>query len=145
MELARFLGRHIAELLEAEPFSQWRPVRTVESEPHLEVWYEFEAHGIEVTCDGADQIKTFFLHRGGDGEALLGISFASSREQVLRSFGSPEKMGGASRIPGIGERGAWDRFAIPGGALHVQYVVGADEIELVTLMRADAVPRIEAS
>ena len=140
MPLADYLGRHIGDLLKSEPFSGWLTVRSVENDPKLEVWYEFEGHGVEVICDEFDRIKTAFLHRGGDGESLIDVAFAMARSQVLGRLGTPVKSGGSVRIPGIGDRGAWDQFALPEGILHIQYSVARDEIDLVTLMRRDVVP-----
>jgi hypothetical protein len=137
--LSDYLGRPVGELLRAEPFSGWRPVRSVETEPKPEVWYEFEGHGVEVICDGFDRIQTVFLHRG-DGESLVEVPFAMTRQQVLERFGTPARSGGAVRIPGLGDRGAWDRFILPQGTLHVQYHVERDEIDMITLMHPDAVP-----
>jgi hypothetical protein len=122
--LAGYLGRNVGELLRSEPFSGWSVVRSVENDSRPEVWYEFEGHGVEVKCDGDEWIRTMFLHRGGDGESLIDVPFAMSRSQVLERFGSPEKSGGSLRFPGIGDRGAWDLFALPEGVLHIQYGVG---------------------
>lgn len=141
MRLADYLGRHIGELLRAEPFSGWNAVRSVENDPKPEVRYEFEGRGVEVICDELDRIKTVFLHRGGDGESLVDVRFGMARTQVLVRFGTPGKSGGAVLIPGIGDCGAWDRFPLPeGGVLHIQYNTVRDEIDLVTLMRSDVVP-----
>jgi len=137
--LADYLGRAVGELLKAEPFSGWHAVRSVESDPKPEIWYEFAGHGVEVICDGGDRIQTVFLHRG-DGESLIDVPFTLGRRAVLDRFGTPAKSGGASRIPGIGDRGPWDRFTIPKGTLHVQYRTERDEIDMMTLMRSDAVP-----
>jgi hypothetical protein len=135
-----YLGRASGELLNAEPFSEWQVVRTVENEPKREIWYEFEGRGVEVICDGSDRVQTIFLHRGGDGESLFDIPFVMTRKQVQTLFGEPAKSGGAVRIPGLGDRGAWDRFALSMGTVHVQYTVERDEIDMVTLIRGDAVP-----
>ena len=116
--LANYLGVDIEELLKIPPFLGWKVTRSVEQDPKTEVWYEFEAHGVEVICDGADRIQTIFLHRG-DGEALAGVPFALSRQDVLERFGVPARSGGAVRIPVLGDRGAWDRFTLPAGSLHI--------------------------
>jgi len=107
--------------------------------PQQEIWYEFVGRGVEVVCDDAERIRTIFLHRG-DGEALAGINYLLGRRQVLEKFGAPTNSGESVRIAAIGDRGAWDRFKLPGGSLHVQYMAQCDEIEMVTLIRADAVP-----
>lgn len=137
--LSYYLSRAIHELLKDEPFSGWQVVRSVETDPRLEVRYEFDGHGVEVVCDEHERIRTVFLHRG-DGERLVDISFAMRRAQVLARFGIPAESGHRGRIAGLGDHGAWDRFALPQGVLHVQYGVERDEIRMVTLIRADAVP-----
>ena len=139
IRLADYLGSAVGELLKAEPFSGWRVVRSVEHEPKMEIWYEFEGRGVEVSCDGFDRIQTVFLHRG-DGESLANVPFSMSRREVLERFGVPTRSGGAVRIPGLGDRGAWDRFTLPEGSLHVQYRLESDEIDMITLIRSDAVP-----
>lgn len=137
--MANYLGCEMGELLKAQPFSEWNVTRSVEHEPRMEIWYEFVEHGIEVTCDGFDRIQTVFLHRG-EGESLAGIPFSMSRREALERFGRPAKSGGAVRIPSLGVRGPWDRFLLAQGVLHVQYCIDRDEIDMITLMRPDAVP-----
>jgi hypothetical protein len=138
-DLAKYLGLEIGELLVAMPFSSWHPVRSVENDPRPEVWYEFEGHGVEVICDEDDRIRTVFLHRG-DGESLVDVPFGMTRQQVRQRFGVPAASGAAVRIAGIGDLGPWDRFALAEGVLHIQYSARWDEIDMVTLMRPDAVP-----
>jgi hypothetical protein len=137
--LANILGRAVSDVLHREPFSRWLFARSVEHEPKEEIWYEFEGRGVELICDRLDLVQTVFLHRG-EGERLAGFAFSMSRCEVLQRLGPAAASGAAVRIPGLGDRGAWDRFVLPQGVLHVQYRTDRDEIDLVTLMRADAVP-----
>ena len=137
--LARYLGRPVDELLHVEPFSKWRFVRSVEHEPSTEISYEFDSHGVDVTCDEFECIKAMFL-RNGAGESLAGLSFSACRREVLRRFGIPEKSGSPHQIPGLGACGAWDRFRFASGTLHVEYRVEGDEIAMITLIRADSIP-----
>jgi hypothetical protein len=118
-------------VLDAKPFSEWVFTRTVEHDPKDEIWYEFEGRGVEVICDGFDLVQTVFLHRG-DGESLAAISFSSSRREVLERFGPAAASGAAVRMPGLGDRGAWDRFTFLDALLHVQYRTDRDEIDMVT-------------
>jgi hypothetical protein len=134
-----YLGRHVDELLKALPFSRWQVVRTIQSEPKKEVWYEFEGRGVDVICDESNRVQTVFIRRG-DGESLIEIPFAVGRSSILAKFGSPSKSGGKVRIPGVGERGPWDRFTLPMGTIHVQYSVDGDEIDMISLIRADVLP-----
>jgi hypothetical protein len=138
--LIDYLGADVNELLRSPPFSGWGVTRSIEQDlPKKEVWYEFEGHGVEVICDEADRVETVFLHRG-DGEALSEVPYSLSRRQVLDHFGPPSKSGAADRIPVLGDRGAWDRFTLPEGSIHVQYRLDRDEIEMITLMRPDVLP-----
>ena len=138
-DLLRYLGSGIAELLRAKPFVSWRAVRSVERDPKTEIRYEFVGRGVEVVCDEADCVQTVFLHRGGSGECLVDIPFRIGRAQVLSRMGAPAKSGQPVCLPGIGKRGAWDRFALGDCLIHVQYCLGRDEVDLVTVMRKDAV------
>ena len=137
--LADVLGRGIRELLDAKPFSGWLFTRTVEHDPKEEIWSASMGPGVEVICDRFELIKTLFVHRG-DGESVVGIPFSMSRSEVLQRFGPPATEGAAVRIPKIGDRGAWDRFTLSEGLLHVQYRTDREEIDMITLMRADTVP-----
>ena len=140
MKLADYLGAHSSELLASEPFSAWAFRRTVESElPEIEVWYEFDGRGVEVICDEDERIQTIFLHAGGE-ESLSDVPFRLSRRQVRELFGPPSASGGPVRHAVLGESGAWDRFSSATRTIHIQYRVDADKIELVTLIRPDAIP-----
>lgn len=140
MNVGNYLGRHVSELLAVPPFAQWEVARSTEEDlPKKEVWYEFEGHGVEVICDEDERIRSIFLHRG-DGEALADLAFTSGREKVVAHFGPPARSGKAVKLPVLGDRGAWDRFVAPAWVIHVQYRLDRDEIDMVTLMRPDAVP-----
>lgn len=140
MDLARYLGAHVNELLAMAPFSGWEATRSTEEDlPEREVWYEFEGRGVEVICDEAERIRTIFLGRG-EGEALSGIAFSVGRGDIVKRYGPATKSGGPVRIPALGDRGAWDRFTLPMATIHVQYRLDRDEIDMITLMRPDAVP-----
>jgi hypothetical protein len=140
MKLAEYLGVRASKLLTSQPFCRWSVKRSMESDlPEKEVYYEFEDHGVDVICDEDERVRTIFLHAGVD-ESLSSIPFTSHRKEVLELLGPPSKSGVASRSPVLGESGPWDRFSLGGMAIHVQYRVDSDEIELITLMRADVVP-----
>lgn len=140
MNLFEHLGTHVSGLLSLQPFSNWDFARTKEEDlPETEVYYEFEGHGVDVVCDASERIRTIFL-KGGDGEALFGVPFSLKRNDVLDRYGSPSQSGLAVRHPVLGDSGAWDRFTLDAGVLHVQYKFGQDKIEMITLMTADAAP-----
>lgn len=138
--LAGYIGRHVSELVNAEPFAGWHAIRSVENAPTPEIRYVFERHGVELICDRLDRVRTIFVNRG-DGESLVDTPFTMTRMQVRERFGPPAESGNAVRLPVLGDRGPWDLFVLPNGVLHIQYCVARDEIELVTLMHPDAVPR----
>jgi hypothetical protein len=141
MRLTDYLGAPVSALLTNQPFSGWEVERSTEEDlPQTEIRYEFETHGVELICDEAERIRTIFLHRGGDGEALSEVAFSLSRRDVLDRYGSPSESGAAGRIPGLGDHGAWDLFTLPTASLHVQYLLDRDEIGMITLMCHDAVP-----
>lgn len=140
MKLGDYLGLHVSKLLSAEPFVLWSVRRSIEKDlPKREVWYEFDGHGVEVICDEDDNIRTIFLHSGVD-DALWVIPFKLRRGEVVERFGAPSKSGVELRHPILGESGAWDRFIIGNLTIHVQYRLGSESIEMITLMRPDAVP-----
>jgi hypothetical protein len=137
IELAGYLGVDVNDLLRSPPFSGWDVIKSIERDlPEAEIHYEFSGHGVEVLCGEDDRIQTIFLHRG-DGEALSGVPFSTSRREVLERYGTPSASGGAGNIPALGEHGAWDRFALSLGVIHFQYRPDCDEIELITLMCPD--------
>ncbi|MBL8785074.1 MAG: hypothetical protein JNJ59_09255 [Deltaproteobacteria bacterium] len=139
LKMAMYLGRKVGDLIGTEPFSGWYVLRTIETDPKPEIRYEFEGHGVEVICDEFDRIRTLFFHRG-DAESLVDIPFDLTRKEVLERLGRTAKSGQPVRLPGIGDRGAWDRFPLLNGALHIQYRTDRDDIEMITFMRSDAVP-----
>lgn len=140
MKLASYLGEHVSKLLESGPFASWVVTRSMESDlPRKEIWYEFTDQGIEVICDEDERIRTIFLHNGVD-EALTEIPFAYTRRQVLERFGVPAKSGQPTTHPILGTAGAWDRFSRPSMTLHIQYRSDSDSIDMITLVRPDAVP-----
>lgn len=138
--LTDYLGADVSELLKIPPFSRWEVTKSTEEDlPNTEVWYEFEGHGVEVICDDANRIRTIFLRRG-DGETLFDVPFFLSRREVLVRFGTPSESGDPVRLAKLGEHGAWDRFTRPNASIHFQYRADRDEIDMITLMRLDAVP-----
>ena len=141
MKLTEYLGEPSSRLLATQPFSDWAVTRSTEHDlPQPEVWYEFDARGVELICDEDERIRTIFVHAGAD-ESLSGIPFKLRRKDVLERFGSPSKSGVATRHPVLGDSGAWDRFNLGVLTVHIQYRLDADAIDMITFMRPDAVPR----
>ncbi len=140
MKLTNYLGAPVSTLLASEPFSKWLVRRSIESDlPRKEVWYEFDGRGVEVICDEDETIRTIFLHTGVD-QSLSDIPLTLTRQEVLERFGCPSASGPPMRHPVLGESGAWDRFSSAASTIHIQYRVGVDAIDMITLLRPDAVP-----
>lgn len=137
--LVKLLGQSATTLLKTPPFDGWKLTRSEENDPKRENWYEFKGHGVEAISDGSDVINTIFLH-SGDGEALGGVPFATSRAGIGKLFGAPVATGSAVSIPRLGRRGPWDRFSVDRALIHVQFRVDLDEIDMITLMRPGTEP-----
>lgn len=145
MKVAEYLGSNVSALLAASPFSGWHATRSVdtdESNPKApsEVWYEFKEHGVEVLCDQAELVQAIYLHGGIDSEALCGVPFSSSRNEITARYGTPAKSGEPSHHPKLGRSGAWDRFVVGSAVIHFRYCVEDDQIDRVTLMTLDVTP-----
>jgi hypothetical protein len=50
-----------------------------------------------------------------------GLSSESTRADVRRTLGEPSRSGEETTIPGLGRKGAWDRYDYPGICFHIQY------------------------
>jgi hypothetical protein len=142
--LANYLGREASTLLGDPPFKNWTFEKSFENDlekPLID--YVFAQDGFDFVCDDEDKVQSIFLYcdesRRFD-EGVQDLPFTSSRQVVIACLGPPSKSGGkvTSRI--LGECGAWDRFARPEYAIHVEYRLNADIINKITLMRADVVP-----
>ncbi len=141
MTLTDYLGITAAELLGVVPFSNWSYTRSIEEDlPTVEIRYEFEEQKIDLVCDESERITTIFLHAGVD-QALSPISMNLDRNGVLDRVGVPSKSGPAILDPILGDYGPWDRFESISHTLHVQYGAQTHQIELLTLMHPDVVPR----
>ena len=143
-KIADYLDGQASSLLEDEPFKNWSVEKSFEDD--LEdpiVQYVFRQYGFALRCDWDEKINTIFLSPdslSGFDENLLDVAFSWSRRQVLEHLGTPSKSGEKMNDPILGEYGAWDRFALPGYAVHVEYQINFDGIQKITLMREDAVP-----
>ena len=136
--LCGLLGARIGQLLPLAPCSGWKLNRTHQRELS-EVQYEFEGRGVSVLCDEKERIHTIFL-TGADGEALSGVPFSLTRRAVVARFGPPVARGGPVAPPGAEHLVVWDRFELPGCALHVQYRTDLEGVGMVTLMYPAVVP-----
>jgi len=76
----------------------------------------------------------------GWNDSLFDLPLSLTRAEVLSRLGTPEKSGKKSHDPILGDKGAWDRFTVPQGAIHIQYQCDGPGIARITLMRSDVVP-----
>lgn len=142
MSVIDYLACPISKLLESAPFKSWPVERSIDDDlDERVIEYVFEGHGLEVQCDPKEKIATMFLSSSeGWDESLFDIPFSLSRPEVLSRLGKPEKSGEKVRDAIFGETGAWDRFRVPQGAIHIQYQFNGPGIAKITLMRSDVVP-----
>ncbi len=90
---------------------------------------DYPPQGLCLYFDEEEVLVTAFLYaEGHDGHSQFcgvmphGASFASSRTDVLRQFGAPERSGPT-----------WDRFAFSTHLVHFQYAT-AEALRMITVM-----------
>ena len=115
-----------------------------------EYWFSDKRGGIEVRCDNEHLIKVIFLHSGRrKREAskaysyplIEGLSINSLREDVRAALGKPTLEGAARRVHLLGEYGAYDRYDYADWSIHFRYTLSTEQMETVTIMSKDWVPR----
>jgi hypothetical protein len=143
VRLAKYLGQNASSVLDAEPFKNWPMERGVDddSDPP-EVRYVFVGCGLGFNCDReSEKVRCLFLEAETHAGAIISeVPFHLRRDEVLAHFGPPSKSGGPVSHPILGNFGPWDRFQGSEFTVHVQYKVGSDSIEKITLMRNDVAP-----
>ena len=144
MKMDEYLGRDVTDFLNTAPFKDWPVEKSVENElGERIVHYIFDGNGLELRCDGRENISTIFLYfseYGGFDESLAGIPFNLRRNQVLDRFGPAQKSGEKFSDPILGDCGAWDRFSLSNCVIHFEYKTDADAISKITFIRRDTVP-----
>jgi hypothetical protein len=142
--LSRYLGRPASVLLADPPFKDWAVEKSFEADlekPLID--YVFAQNGMDFVCDEDHKVTCIFMYSDElrcFKEGVQDLPFSSNRREVSARLGSPSKSGGRISDPILGEHGAWDRFARPGYAIHVEYRLDVEVISRITLMRADVVP-----
>jgi len=81
-----------------------------------------------------DEFQTF------NGSLIAGLSPASSRSDVRRTLGRPERSGEAKTLPILGRKGAFDRYVRGLVLLHFEYTEPDERIRQITAMAADTAP-----
>jgi hypothetical protein len=143
-KIANYLGKPASTMLEAAPFKTWPVEKSFEEDlEEPEIHYVFQQHGLAMRCDRNDKINVIFLYSdeyNGFDESLLELPFSWNRRNVLEHWGTPSKSGSRTSDQILGDYGAWDRFAMSGYEIHVEYQTDSDSIKMFTLMRDDVVP-----
>ena len=141
---ARLVGRHISEFASLLGYPVAVPGRPPEGDPEfgLDRYAEQRDRGFVVHVDWDDVatcVQFFSAEKEPDysrysGSLLAGLSFESSRAEVRRALGAPERCGdGGSAIFGIEHR-PWDRFIYEGRKVHFEYRDPCDAILMVSVM-----------
>ena len=104
--------------------------------------------GVELAADAHGMITTVFLHFHGDdgftsfaGEIPGGAGSVPRRSHLWAMLGHPGEQGEGYHDRYLGDYGPWDRWLLPGLALHAQYAVDGESLERVTLTLPDRLPR----
>ena len=110
-------------------------------DPEIHAYASHPSGEFEAVLNSARRVvDTVFIYR--DSPLLSGlVPFSATQADVHARFGVPSTAGPETVIKFLGPKGAWERFDYPDWSLHFHYVVGGDQLELVTFMSAEAVPR----
>ena len=150
-ELSRLLGRSVlaaqTQRICAEYGLTPRPGPAGGS--GLSRWYLARDAGVEIAADAHGTVTTVFLHFHGDdgfasyrGELPGGGGTDPRRAPLRASLGRPDESGDEYRDRFLGDFGPWDRWQMPGYALHAQYALDGDHLRRITLTLAErTVPR----
>jgi len=102
--------------------------------------------GYEISAEDG-RVNTVFLYvQKADGfSAFTGhlpynVPRDSTRTEVRRQLGRPQRSGKAYKDKILGPQGAWDRFFVDSICIHFEYSDPGLQISLVTLMTEDAAP-----
>ena len=132
--MIRYLGRSASDLLGDKPFASWPFERSVETElEEPEVYYVFDGHGLRLTCDSQEVVRSIFIHQDFD-TTLVELPFDLTRGDLLRTYGQPAKSGEALKDPILGEYGGWDRYHLDNYFVHFQFEPGENSVSMITLM-----------
>jgi hypothetical protein len=106
--------------------------------------------GYELTQVGGRIVTAFIYVRPGvgvghgftpfGGPLPGGLPSESTRAEVRRVLGKPSRSGEAMNIPGLGRKGAWDRYDRPAVCFHIQFTEDGERVQMVTLMAPESAP-----
>ncbi len=128
-------------------------VRLLNESPKTELiedrfYMELRSSGIAFVANLDGRVMMIQFHAEGyqgynafAGELPEGLSFTENRRAIQSRLGQPSASGGGTVIQFIGKTPKWDRFDRPSSSLHLQYADNEKGINLVSLMRPDAIPK----
>lgn len=85
-------------------------------------------------------ITTIFLFlTKGFGE-FDGVNQFTTRDEILKKYGSPTKYSQEKTIPILGKVGAWERYDYENYVLHFSHCVNSDKIDKISFMLPNPAP-----
>jgi|GEM_PF-1469914 len=109
-----------------------------------EYYLESRMHGVLIRYYEPRLVKTVYLHSGTkdgfcrfQGPLMVGITFQSYRDDVVRALGTSSRSANPGVIPILGPHGGWDRYDRESYSIHFGYSASTGMLELVTIMAPD--------
>jgi hypothetical protein len=146
-DLSTLLGMQLEDVARTEfvrPLMGESKAKLIGDTFHLTI----HPHGIAFVASFDGRVSSIQFYSEGfqgyrqfGGPLPGGLSFEESRYSVHKRFGKPDATGGGEVIRLFGKVPNWDRFDRKEFSLHIQYADDAASINLVSLIRSDAVPR----
>ncbi|MCW3640077.1 hypothetical protein [Burkholderia cenocepacia] len=135
------LGMKYDDLSSAPFFSgQLVPLREVVVD---QSYVSCQALGVSLVLPDNETVTAVQLHADrhegfvGYARALpSGLEFRMNRQEARAILGAPQKSGEEKELPLFGKTSAWDSFIVDGLRLHVEYLLGGNGIQLVTLTKS---------
>jgi hypothetical protein len=144
--LSELLGKRLDELAAVDDIGPWLS----ESRTELigdEFYLTIRSHGIAFVATFDGRISTVQLFSAGfqhynqfPNELPEGITFADSRSSLRSRLGVPDCRDKEGTCGLLGPTPKWDIFHRAHYSLHVQYSDDEASVNLVSIMRPDAVP-----
>jgi hypothetical protein len=82
-------------------------------------------------------IKTIFIYPIHDKLDGFDFNARTGRTFIIERMGIPSKSGQEMELPILGRRGGFDRYDYSNYSIHFEYVVGRQDIKMITLMLAE--------
>jgi hypothetical protein len=133
------LQGHFIALLGADPV-----VTTTDDRTHVDI----VSAGLSLVAFADGRVSAIQLYADGyqshdqfSGVMPFNFTFKTSREQVRDKLGTPTVSGGGTASLLYGKAPAWDRYDTSAFSLHIQYSEDTKQIQMITIMLPDAVPK----